>query len=94
MATRPMTGTWIEATHDMFEFFVKHPRSVGETYLEHLVVAASFGLMMIAGGLACLVHAIVPAAFEHTASRMISALNTRMVTNRRRRGNVDLDYAI
>lgn len=94
MGLRPLTGNWLEASQHMFEFFLKHPRSVGETYLEHLVVAASFGLMMMAGGLACLVHAIVPAAFEHTASRMISALNTRMVTNRRRRGNVELDYAI
>jgi len=78
----------------MFEFFQRHPRTVGETYLEHLVVAATFGVLMIGGGLACLVHAVIPDVFEHTGSRVIGMLNTRMVTNRHRRRPVDIDYAI
>lgn len=79
----------------MLEFFQKHPRSVGETYLEHFTVAASFGAMMIIGGLGCLIHAVIPAWFEFTASRMILKLHTRMVTNRRRKpGSIELDYAI
>ena len=43
--------------------FVDHPRSVGETYGEHFAVATGFGLRLIAAGLACLVHACVPAWF-------------------------------
>ena len=78
----------------MFEFFQRHPRSVGETYLEHMVMATTFGVLMIGGGLACLIHAVLPEVFEHTASRVIAILNARMVTNRNRRRPVDIDYAI
>ena len=50
---------------------------------------------MILGGIACLIHAVFPAWFEFTASRVILQLYTRMLTNRRRKpGAVDLDYAI
>ena len=79
----------------MLEFFQRHPRTVGETYWEHFSVAASFGAAMILGGIACLIHAVFPAWFEFTASRVILQLYTRMLTNRRRKpGAVDLDYAI
>jgi hypothetical protein len=79
----------------MLDFFVKHPRSVGETYVEHMTVALSFGLAMVAAGLACIVHAFVPALFERTGSRAIADLYGRMVTNRRRKpGRDELDYAI
>jgi len=46
--------------------FVEHPASVGESYGEHFAVASGFGLRLIAAGLACLVHACVPAWFTRT----------------------------
>jgi hypothetical protein len=64
--------------------FSEHPASVGETYVEHMGVATSFGLSMIAGGLACLVHGILPFAFTSTGSRTILRLHDRMVAHRRR----------
>jgi hypothetical protein len=65
--------------------FTDHPASVGETYGEHLRAAGGFGLAMVAGGLACLVHALLPFLFVTTGSRIIGALHDRMVVNRRRR---------
>lgn len=62
--------------------FTEHPQSVGETYGEHLLQAAGFGARMILGGLACMVHALLPFLFGHTGSRAIVDLNARMVTNR------------
>lgn len=62
----------------------KHPRSVGESYGEHLLVAGSFGVSMVGAGLACLVHAIVPSLFERTGSKTIEHLHGRMIRNRRR----------
>lgn len=62
----------------------KHPRSVGESYGEHLLVAGSFGVSMVGAGLACLVHAIVPCLFERTGSKTIEHLHGRMIRNRRR----------
>ena len=64
--------------------FTEHPESVGETYGEHLLEAAGFGTRMILGGLACLVHAVLPFLFGHTGSRAIVDLNERMVTKRAR----------
>lgn len=57
--------------------FLDHPRSVDETYLEHLRIAASFGFPMVAAGLACLIHALLPFLFTRTGSRCIAALYER-----------------
>ncbi len=65
--------------------FLDHPRSVGETYFEHQRVALGFALAMIAGGLACLVHALVPGLFTTRGSRTIAELHRRMVVARVRR---------
>ena len=54
--------------------FVEHPRSVGETYPEHFAVALGFGLRLIGAGLACLVHACVPAWFTRTGSTAVRRL--------------------
>lgn len=62
--------------------FREHPASVGETYGEHFVVASGFGLTMLAAGLACLLHAIVPFLFVRTGSDAITALYRRMVSHR------------
>ncbi|MDJ0945569.1 MAG: DUF6356 family protein [Kiloniellales bacterium] len=65
--------------------FTEHPRSVDESYLQHLAVALSFSVRLALAALACLVHAILPFLFVKTGSAMISALHDRMVTNRHRR---------
>ena len=62
--------------------FTEHPQSVGETYGQHMVHAGHFGLRMIVGGLACLVHSVFPFLFCKTGSRAITELNERMVTKR------------
>jgi len=66
------------------KLFRAHPRSVGETYFQHMGHAASFGFALIGAGLACLVHAVVPALCVRTGSRAIISLHDRMVVNRRR----------
>lgn len=62
--------------------FTTHPAKVGETYLEHFAVAASFAFWLLLAGMAAVVHAIVPALCEKTASNIILKLHARM-TNRR-----------
>ena len=61
--------------------FTRHPNEVGETYGEHFAAASSFGLRMIGGGLACIVHAVFPFLFVRTGSKTMDALHRRM--NRR-----------
>ena len=63
--------------------FLSHPRSVDETYLEHAAFAGKFSMMLFGAAFAALIHAIVPAAFDKTASRMIA----RMYAKTHNRGN-------
>lgn len=81
----------------MFErLFLAHPRSVGETYVEHAAMALNFAGRLFVAACACLLHAAVPALFPRTASRIIAELHGRMVTNRRRSSVAAgaFDYAI
>lgn len=58
--------------------FLSHPRSVGETYLEHAATAFGFGTAMIGGGIACMVHGVFPSLFTRTGSNTVKSLYGRM----------------
>jgi hypothetical protein len=64
--------------------FAAHPASVGESYGQHMSMAFSFGMRMIAGGCACLLHGLLPFLFVRTGSGMIGALHDEMVQHRHR----------
>jgi hypothetical protein len=66
----------------MIQRFVEHPHAIGETYGEHAAAAAGFGGLLIAAGLACLVHALLPWMFETTASGLVVRLHNRMAARR------------
>ncbi|MBT5434745.1 MAG: hypothetical protein HOK83_13935 [Rhodospirillaceae bacterium] len=66
----------------MIRLFTHHPETVGETYLEHMAVASSFGFRMFFASLACIVHAFLPFLCVKTGSAAITQLHDRMVTNR------------
>ena len=58
--------------------FLSHPRSVGESYLEHQRVALSFALPLLGAGVAAFVHAFIPALCERTAGDAIRKLHGRL----------------
>ncbi|MCB2076172.1 MAG: hypothetical protein KDE55_00580 [Novosphingobium sp.] len=58
--------------------FQRHPATVGESYFEHMAFAARFGVLMLAAGGAALVHALLPFAFETTASRIVRSMCAQM----------------
>ena len=62
--------------------FTEHPESVGETYFEHLAHASGFGVRMVLGGFACILHGLLPFLFVKTGSKQIEPLHGRMVVNR------------
>lgn len=68
----------------MKRLFTDHPAAVGESYTEHLGMAGRFAGRMLLGGVACLVHALLPFLFVKTGSAIITELHGRMVTNRGR----------
>ena len=75
-------------------YFRDHPASVGETYAEHLAHASGFGLRMIVGGFACILHGLLPFLFVKTGSKQVSVLHDRMVTNRSKPMPGILDFVI
>lgn len=60
--------------------FFAHPRTVEESYLEHMRFAMWFSTRLLAAGLAALVHAFIPCLFESTASRLIKEMHARIVS--------------
>lgn len=63
--------------------FTEHPATVGETYFQHQRFAMGVGLRMIIGGLACLVHGLLPFLCTTTGSRTIKALHARCTSGHR-----------
>ena len=56
-----------------------HLKSCNESYFTHLRFAGRTGATMIAAGLACVAHGIVPSLFETTGSRTIKSLAARFI---------------
>jgi hypothetical protein len=74
--------------------FHDHPASVNETYGQHFAHAGGFGIRMILGGFACLLHGIFPFLFVKTGSAQVTVLHDRMVTNRTKPLPGILDFVI
>ena len=52
-----------------------HLIQAAETYWQHMRFAGAVGAMLVAAGLACLLHALVPGICRDTASRTIASLH-------------------
>lgn len=73
--------------------FTQHPASVNEGYLLHFRRAMGFGIDMLRGGLAVLIHAVFPFLFTRTASTIIGSLHDRMIVNRSPAGGAEASIA-
>ena len=62
-----------------------HLEMAGETYLEHMRFALAVGFVTAGAGLACIIHAIVPALCERTCSRTLGQLSWLFADRRRLR---------
>ena len=67
----------------MYNPFTKHPKSVNETYLEHMMCALKFAFKLECLAFAAIIHAIFPFWFETTASDGIKNLNDCMQKRRK-----------
>jgi hypothetical protein len=76
--------------------FSEHPRSLGMSWASHAVGAVGISVRLIGAGVACLIHAIVPAWFTETAGRTVTNMYEHM--NARKAGaanpNAWPDYEI
>ena len=69
--------------------FTDHPRSVGETYLQHACFAVRYGWKMTRGGVAALIHGVFPFLFTKTASRLTDELAETLERQRGGRRKVE-----
>lgn len=81
----------MEGAYMLSKLLLDHPADVGETYAEHAREASSYGVAMILAGIACLVHAAVPALFKTNGSETIRALHDRLVRTRGARRDATIE---
>lgn len=62
----------------LHKVFIKHPETVDETYFEHMRFAAGFAFWLAVAAGAALIHAVIPAMCETTASRILKRLHARI----------------
>jgi hypothetical protein len=76
--------------------FQEHPKSLGMSWAEHGAGAVVIGARMVGAGIACIVHAAVPALFTQTAGRTIMSLHDHMVSRKAGAANPNAwpDYEI
>ena len=88
MATRP-TGLGSK-------LFTDHPKSLGMSWGSHGLGAARIGGELIAAGVACVIHAIVPGWFTETAGRTVVRLHDHMLKRKAGAANPGIwpDYEI
>lgn len=56
----------------------KHPRELGETYLQHLWFAGRIAWFAFWISVVALTHAFLPFLFKETAGNMLKSLNERI----------------
>lgn len=66
------------STSILHRIFIDHPATVQETYFQHMRFALGFAFWLTVAGFAALVHAIIPALCETTASRILTRLTAKM----------------
>ena len=55
----------------MANIFTKHPKEVGESYLQHLLVALKYSFTLFLLFLTTFIHSIFPFIFRNTTSSKI-----------------------
>ena len=59
--------------------FTTHPRSVGESYWQHMRFALGFSATLFVAAFAALLHAVFPFMMEKTGSTIVRRLHARIV---------------
>jgi hypothetical protein len=82
-------ATNIEPDHHglVRRLFLDHPRSLGMSWAGHGIGAVKIGAELVGAGVACIVHAVVPAWFTQTAGKTVERMHDHMV--KRKAGAAD-----
>lgn len=72
----------------------KHLAEAGESYFEHLRFASTVAMLSVGAGLACLLHAVIPALCQRTCSRTVALLQRLFADRRQLDGIVEESSAV
>ena len=75
------------SSRNLLQLFTAHPASVGETYCAHLRAASAIALRLLAEGIGCLVHALLPFLLQRAASDCVRELHERLTVRSWPRGS-------
>lgn len=67
-----------DALQSITTLFTDHPRSIGETYWQHLRYAIVKGVVLTVAGLCLIIHSIFPFLFVNTASNVVTKIYTTL----------------
>ena len=67
--------------------FTKHPKEVGESYLQHFGKALKFSCLLFSLSLKALVHSLLPFCYETAVSERVKTLSEGM--QKRRESAID-----
>ncbi len=62
----------------MTNIFTKHPKEVGETYLEHMYNAMRYAITFLLLFFVAFIHSIFPFLFKRTASCVVQEMSEHM----------------
>ena len=63
----------------MTNLFNKHPNEVGETYLQHLIIAWKYSLSLFQLFMIALIHGLFPFIFKKTVSDKIIKMGDELM---------------
>lgn len=66
----------------LLRLLTAHPQSVGETYGGHLRGACGIAWRLLAAGVSCFVHALLPFLLQRAASDCVIELHERLIVRR------------
>ena len=66
----------------MKNIFTKHPKEVGESYIQHFFKALSFSGLLFSLGFKALIHALLPFCYETAVSDRVKLLSEGMQKRR------------
>lgn len=72
------SGCTYDQSMTVIDVFTEHPKTVGESWAQHARFALSASGLLARAALAAAIHAVVPALFETTASRIIDEQHARI----------------
>ena len=72
------SGCTYDQPMTIINVFTEHPKTVGESWARHARFALSASGLLARAALAAAIHAVVPALFETTASRIVDELHARI----------------